>query len=71
MANDATMVGRMYRRDDGALMVEVRPGQFINEEVAANLGLKNKASPTSQEKRAPNCGQRQRRTPKGQGSAKR
>ena len=71
MAKDATTVGRTYQRDDGALMVEVRPGQFVNEDVAANLGLKNKASPTSQEKGAPNRGRRQRGTPKGQGSAKR
>ena len=63
MAND-TMVGRTYRRDDGALMVEVQPGQFVNEEVAANLV--NKASPTSQEKPAPNRGRRQLRTPKEQ-----
>jgi hypothetical protein len=28
-----------YIRDDGAVMVEVRPGQFINEAAAIGLGL--------------------------------
>jgi hypothetical protein len=28
-----------YIRDDGAVMVEVRPGQFINEAAAISLGL--------------------------------
>jgi hypothetical protein len=36
---DTTLERKTYRRDDGALMVELRPGQFINEELAANLGL--------------------------------
>lgn len=28
---------RTYRRDDGVLMVELRPGQFVNERVASML----------------------------------
>ena len=72
MAKDARLVGRMYRRDDGAMMVEVRPGRFINEQMAANLGLKNKAPLSlSREERAGNRERRQLRTPKGQGLAKR
>jgi hypothetical protein len=39
MAKNATTDCRTYQRDDGVLMVEVRPGQFINEEAAAKLGL--------------------------------
>jgi hypothetical protein len=39
MAKNATTDCRTYQRDDGVLMVEVRPEQFINEEAAAKLGL--------------------------------
>jgi len=28
---------KSYRRDDGVLMIEVRPGQFVNERVASLL----------------------------------
>jgi hypothetical protein len=28
---------RTYRRDDGVLMVELQPGQFVNERVASLL----------------------------------
>jgi hypothetical protein len=34
--NDQTK-RRTYRRDDGVLMVELRPGQFVNERVASLL----------------------------------
>ena len=34
MASDA----KTYRRDDGVLMIEVEPGQFINERAAAAFG---------------------------------
>ena len=34
---------RHYRRDDGALMIEVRPGQFVNEQMAARLGFQSAA----------------------------
>lgn len=30
---------KYYLRDDGVLMVEMRPGQFINKEAAVRLGL--------------------------------
>ena len=39
MAKDTTLERKTYRREDGALMVEIRPGQFINGELAASLGL--------------------------------
>jgi hypothetical protein len=29
-----------YQRDDGVVMVELRPGQFVNEAVAERLGIK-------------------------------
>ena len=31
MDSDPKSETRSYRRDDGVLMIEVRPGQFINE----------------------------------------
>ena len=34
----AKLVNSYYMRDDGALMIEVAPGQFISE-TAARLGL--------------------------------
>ena len=47
---------RTYHRDDGALMIEVRPGQFISENAAAALGLLqqsglNPAKPASDSRR--------------------
>ena len=39
MADDATSKRKTYRREDGALMVEIRPGQFVNGELAVSLGL--------------------------------
>ena len=39
MAKDEQSETRTYRRDDGALMIEVRPGQFISESAAAAFGL--------------------------------
>ena len=44
MAKDTTLERKTYRREDGALMVEIRPGQFINGELAASLGLIKPAS---------------------------
>ena len=64
MSKDAALLGKMYQRDDGALMVEVRPGQFVNEEVAANLGLRNKVPPPSPEALSGNHERRQLRTRK-------
>ena len=37
MTKDAQFKRRTYRRDDGVLMVELRPGQFVNERVASLL----------------------------------
>ena len=37
MTKDPHLKRRTYRRDDGVLMVELRPGQFVNEHVAASL----------------------------------
>jgi hypothetical protein len=37
MTKDAQLKRRTYRRDDGVLMVELRPGQFVNERVASLL----------------------------------
>jgi hypothetical protein len=39
MTREAKSENRTYRRDDGAVMIEVRPGQFISENAAAALGL--------------------------------
>ena len=39
MAKDTASDRKTYRRDDGVLMVEIGPGQFVNEELAANLGF--------------------------------
>ena len=44
MAKDTTLERKTYRREDGALMVEIRPGQFINGELAAKLVLIKPAS---------------------------
>ena len=46
MAKDEQSETRTYRRDDGALMIEVRPGQFISESAAAALGLLKKSGLT-------------------------
>ena len=48
MTKDTTPDRKTYRRDDGALMVENWPGQFVNEEArAANLGfIQPKDTPT-------------------------
>ena len=37
MTKDAQLKRRTYRRDDGVLMVELQPGQFVNERVASLL----------------------------------
>ena len=47
MTRDAKSEDRTYRRDDGALRIEVRPGQFISESAAAALGLLKQAGPNS------------------------
>jgi hypothetical protein len=39
MTKDTTSKRKTYRREDGALMVEIRPGQFINGDLAVSLGL--------------------------------
>jgi hypothetical protein len=31
---------KSYTRDDGALMIEIRPHVYVEEEIAATLGLK-------------------------------
>jgi hypothetical protein len=38
---------RSYRRDDGVLMIEVRPGEFVNERVASLLKSERIAAGTS------------------------
>jgi hypothetical protein len=38
MPKQAKRVSRYYLRDDGQLMVEVQPGEFVSE-TAARLGL--------------------------------
>ena len=65
MAKDEQSVTRTYRRDDGALMIEVRPGQFISESAAGALGLlkhsgRNPTKPGSDSRR----GGRQMNRPK-------
>ena len=42
MASDA----KTYRRDDGVLMIEVQPGQFISERAASTIGLLKKTADT-------------------------
>ncbi len=32
--------GASYRRDDGVIMVEITPGNFVNARVAQSLGVK-------------------------------
>ena len=44
MAKEATSARKTYRREDGSLMVEIRPGQFVNGELAVSLGLINPTS---------------------------
>ena len=63
MADGTTSERKTYRRDDGALMVEVRPGQFVNEELAANWGLIN-ASAVPTKGKAPSSPQRPQRAAK-------
>lgn len=31
--------GTSYQRDDGTIMVEVRPGEYANSNIAAGLGI--------------------------------
>jgi hypothetical protein len=42
MTNDA----KTYRRDDGVLMIEVQPGQFINERAASNFANRKPTTDT-------------------------
>jgi hypothetical protein len=42
-----------YRRDDGEWMVEVRPGQFINEKAAARMRIDAAASKAPSKSRHP------------------
>ena len=55
MTRDAKSENRTYRRDDGALMIEVRPGQFISESSAAALGL---LKPSGLKQAKPNADER-------------
>ena len=64
MAKDITSDRKSYLRDDGVLMVEVRPGQFINEELAGRLGLIKPASSAVTLKDTPASRQRRQRTSK-------
>ena len=45
-------------------MVEVRPGQFVNEELAANLGLIKTASALPTKGKTPSSPQRRHRATK-------
>jgi hypothetical protein len=36
---DPRLANSYYLRDDGVLMIQARPGHFINETVAAGFGL--------------------------------
>ena len=46
MAKDEQSETRTYRRDDRALMIEVRPGQFISESARPLLVCSNRADST-------------------------
>ena len=66
MAKETTSERNTYRREDGALMVEIRPGQFFNEELAANLGLIRQSSPDASMQATPATRQRRQRMTKRQ-----
>ena len=55
---------RTYHRDDGALMIEVRPGQFISESAAAVLGLLKQSGHDPNRRESPRRGGRQLQRPK-------
>ena len=63
MAKETTSERKTYRREDGALMVEIRPGQFINEELAA---LIRQSSPDASMQATPATRQRRQRMTKRQ-----
>ena len=52
MASDA----KTYRRDDGVLMIEVEPGQFISEKAASLFGNIKSTIENNKAKRPPKRG---------------
>jgi hypothetical protein len=52
MASDA----KTYRRDDGVLMIEVEPGQFISEKAASLFGNIKSTTDNNKAKRTPKRG---------------
>jgi hypothetical protein len=64
MTKDTTSKRKTYRREDGALMVEIRPGQFINGDLAVSLGLIKQTAIDATVQNTPASRQRRQRTTK-------